>query len=586
MANNTGYDKTPVPAPDYDVSKVPEPIRRRSNWTRTKFTGDDVLESVAQIGEIAGLYAGEAKQLAERTQFRQDAVEDFNTQVIQEMTDKDVISAPEIIEARGGKPNLKARLDDTTTQLTSINKLYSVNLGDFQRNLPENDDTGRFNRAISALESLNTHVDFPDTGYDIRINNTLFLPDEVYEIGSTLTFSKSFNLIAQGQGAVIKMSDASSNIIEGYVGRCFIYGVTFSGGKHQVYLSNGNIDATILTIANCEFKFSSDYAVKTWGTWKPEDFHLSAHTSLFNCRFMEVNGAVFDVSDYCTIVGGWIYVSKQSMGSNRAVFVNRSGQMTLDTVLGVPTMGFYPDHSLNSRWTDNYGIIKIFNCRFGGEDGGMPTVYNFAGSLADGMGSAIHIEYSQLFPGNYFRYKDSAVIYLMYEVPYQITIKGCNYALRAPYIAKPADFDLKEYFAGVAGKHKKYNFIIEGNQEFEILEYGAKYPIELSPYMLNGKYTISDKIVAPFSGTLMIARSGSLYSLSGAINGSIAESKWVHLATLPTELRPSATYSFSVVSGAINAGMAQITTLGELKVFFKQQESDVHFSFPLVTVGL
>lgn len=120
MADNTGFDKTPVPAPDYDVSKVPEPIRRRSNWTRTKFTGDDVLESVAQIGEIAGLYAGEAKQIAQQTEQRQNAVEEFNNQVIQDMTDKDVISAPEIIQARGGKSNLKARLDETNTQLNQI----------------------------------------------------------------------------------------------------------------------------------------------------------------------------------------------------------------------------------------------------------------------------------------------------------------------------------------------------------------------------------------------------------------------------------------------------------------------------------
>lgn len=110
MTEMYGYDKTPTPAIDYDVSKVPPEIKKRTTWVKTKYTGEDVAEAYGQVGDIAGIYAGEAKQLAERTQIRQDAVEDFNTQVIQEMTDKDVISAPEIIESRDGEVKLSARL--------------------------------------------------------------------------------------------------------------------------------------------------------------------------------------------------------------------------------------------------------------------------------------------------------------------------------------------------------------------------------------------------------------------------------------------------------------------------------------------
>lgn len=54
LAENTGFVKTPVRTYDYDASKVPEPIRRRSKWLRTKFTGEDVLESVAQSGRLRG----------------------------------------------------------------------------------------------------------------------------------------------------------------------------------------------------------------------------------------------------------------------------------------------------------------------------------------------------------------------------------------------------------------------------------------------------------------------------------------------------------------------------------------------------
>ncbi len=111
MTESYGYDKTPTPPRDYDVNKVPAEIRKRTEWVKSKFTGEDVAEAYRQAGDVAGIYAGEAKRIAEQTQYRQDAVEDFNTQVIQEMTDKDVISAPEIIEARDGNLTLADRLD-------------------------------------------------------------------------------------------------------------------------------------------------------------------------------------------------------------------------------------------------------------------------------------------------------------------------------------------------------------------------------------------------------------------------------------------------------------------------------------------
>lgn len=131
MNKNTGYDKTPVPSPDYDIGKVPESIRRRSNWTRTKYTGDDVLESVAQVGEIAGLIANESKELSKQVEYRQDDLENFTNQMVLEMTDKDIISAPEIIAARGSEVDLKTRLEkltkityvDTVAQMKALNNL-------------------------------------------------------------------------------------------------------------------------------------------------------------------------------------------------------------------------------------------------------------------------------------------------------------------------------------------------------------------------------------------------------------------------------------------------------------------------------
>lgn len=119
MTERYGYDKTPTPPRDYDLSKVPPEIKKRTMWVKTKYTGEDVAEAYGQVGDIVGIYADEAKRIAEQTQYRQDAVEQFNNQMITEMTDKDVVSAPELIESRDGEVKLSARLARDKNELTA-----------------------------------------------------------------------------------------------------------------------------------------------------------------------------------------------------------------------------------------------------------------------------------------------------------------------------------------------------------------------------------------------------------------------------------------------------------------------------------
>ncbi len=160
-----GYDKTPTPAIDYDVSKVPPEIKKRTTWVKTKYTGEDVAEAYGQVGDIVGIYAGEAKQLAERTQIRQDAVEDFNNQVIQEMTDKDVISAPEIIQMRDNEATAGERLnrdfgklDDKIERFKTYKNVLFYGV--------KNDGTDTED-ALNALPEGGTYV-FPAGTYAVR----------------------------------------------------------------------------------------------------------------------------------------------------------------------------------------------------------------------------------------------------------------------------------------------------------------------------------------------------------------------------------------------------------------------------------
>ena len=111
---------------EYDQSKVPALIRKHADNVRTKTYGQEVREAQARNAEYAGLIAGESKEISEETKDRQGRLETYNDQVILEMTDKDVISAPEIIQSRqdivGNSYNtLNDRLISLDNRVTSVN---------------------------------------------------------------------------------------------------------------------------------------------------------------------------------------------------------------------------------------------------------------------------------------------------------------------------------------------------------------------------------------------------------------------------------------------------------------------------------
>lgn len=87
-------------------------IKQKAADIRTKVFGSEVRESLAS--GLEGM-----SEDVESIKGRQGNVESQFQNVIDETTDKDVISAPELIAARNGKSNLKTRLDDEHAQVTA-----------------------------------------------------------------------------------------------------------------------------------------------------------------------------------------------------------------------------------------------------------------------------------------------------------------------------------------------------------------------------------------------------------------------------------------------------------------------------------
>ena len=105
-------DYTSTPAVDYDRSSVPKEIIERADYVRNKAYGEDVREALAQNAEIAGLIANE-------TSIKQKNLDSTFTDLTEELTNKDIVSAPEIIAARNGEADLKTRIDKDHQEVTA-----------------------------------------------------------------------------------------------------------------------------------------------------------------------------------------------------------------------------------------------------------------------------------------------------------------------------------------------------------------------------------------------------------------------------------------------------------------------------------
>lgn len=177
---NTDRDTSGLGPIEYDRSKVPNLIRQYADDVRTKTYGQEVREAQARNAEIAGLIANEAVDISNETKGRQDNVETQFNSVQQELTDKDVISAPEIIAARAGLETLSDRLDRDLE--TTPNE---VHLSSFPRLESETDDNGRFNRAIASMSDGETLIAKKDV--------------DSYYLTDTIVIEKKINIRFEGE---------------------------------------------------------------------------------------------------------------------------------------------------------------------------------------------------------------------------------------------------------------------------------------------------------------------------------------------------------------------------------------------------
>lgn len=241
---NTDRDASSLGPIEYDQTKVPALIRKHADNVRTKTYGQEVREAQARNAEIAGLIASEAVDISNETKERQDTIETQFNSVQQELTDKDPISAPEIIAARNGEETLSDRLESDkqeideqfvkTKELLQTDYIieYSPLIDDYGALVNEFTSVNRgavikfhaghvYPVKTTILTGMN-HIDFNWSTIESHVENGYAIEMQAVDSLSNLILAKKAGIV--GNGILVKSRD---HVINGLISKNHKFNIFF-----------------------------------------------------------------------------------------------------------------------------------------------------------------------------------------------------------------------------------------------------------------------------------------------------------------------------------------------------------------------
>ena len=324
------------------------------------------------------------------------------------------------------------------------------------------------------------------------ISNIIF-PKGKYLISDAITFAGTptyVNVFSFDNAYISQSNAAKSTFIypDAYINR--IQGIYFNGGVSSIRISGTNRDAGRIIISDCDFEKTTSFAINVFDT-SPYTGLQSATVHIWDCRVINCAQFLRASSDDTWVNNTWVEVDNTStMAANTAVIENRAGVLHLDKLEGIPAIGTSgAGRPVGVRWIDNYGKIVADGCRFGGEDAGIPIVYNYIGVSQTSPyndGGSIIIRNSQI-PSGPTAQADSCVIYCATQIPQYITIKDCYGQSSTPMvIASAVQPNLIAYLAAQtsAYPYSRRIFQIEPN----MVAPNAYLPVELQPYTVQNTF--------------------------------------------------------------------------------------------------
>lgn len=246
-------------------------------------------------------------------------------------------------------------------------------------------------------------------------------------------------LKAKGKATIASLDNTKDIFVGPDTYMVYMSDITFLHGRSQCIYQNANINSGMWLMERCTFEGSNSYAVQFLNT--SGSYPVTSTQPILNeCRFIRCKLGIKTQADHTFVCGGWMQPEGDFFDADTA-FIYAGGMLSLNMVMTIPG-GTFP---AKSRWIDNWGAVRAFQTRFGGEGGGLPIVYQWAAPVRYTLGDAQNIECGisflqcTLYGGNGAR-ADASIIYLKGNLPNVVRITDCTGPITAAYIRnEPSD---------------------------------------------------------------------------------------------------------------------------------------------------
>jgi hypothetical protein len=327
-------------------------------------------------------------------------------------------------------------------------------------------DTASIQAAIDAAQAAaqtNSLVVFYGTA------PTVFFPSGIYKITAPLLYY-AYSRFA-GERSLLTQATAGQDIFfsdEPYQNEW--KGLIFEAGAVQIHIQNGTnpsggLESVVVHIEDCEFYNNTDYAIKCVKTGVP--LVGGEMVNISNCRAYSFAQFLYSRFDMVNLSRSYLATSATEQPANSA-WINVGVNANISEVVFVPAGGYTTP---GYRYIDNYteGALVVTSCRFGGEGGGIPIVYNFTDALVTSPypyqgGSAVILEDNPIFVTG--TQTDQGAIVAKTGLPKVISIQNNSQGAIGPII-NTANFtgaiSLATYLAGYDANTPYLSYQIRNN---------------------------------------------------------------------------------------------------------------------------
>jgi hypothetical protein len=369
-------------------------------------------------------------------------------------------------------------------------------------------NTAALQAAVDVAEAATTLKTYSDDGYGANTYTqpAVVLPAGECSINADIELPSA--IIIRGDKTILNQTEvAQDHFSNTNPYRVHIEGIAFKGGRRAFTGAGVNTNTARIRFARCEFHTgnASNYAI-----------YVSVQTlnmAIDDCLVMDSPLFVDSDGDYVEINNCWVNGYLRSTGQKPAStdsVNNRARMMVVRGGSWVPEVDGI-GATVATRWFSNRGgLLSIYDAQFGGENAGLPIVYEFGSSLNDSTPfsstNGVIMEGCQLAQGSSGR-ADRGVVVLQEVVPSIISIKSGQYVVDGKLISDAGftSITLADWLsANIEALTPRFAIVLE-----DIGEHGSEFiPDELAPYA-----RIRKRSIGPHPG----------YNALGPINEPLVE---------------------------------------------------------------